>query len=723
MIRPLRRSVFFCALLCLLATLVFFPLARRAAMQETTSCVQVPSGVVNWYPADVSTAEEGNAVDIVSHNNGTLQNGATFAPGKVGTAFSLDGVDDNIEVPHRASLQLNTLTIDAWINRTSTADARIVDKMTAGGEDGYALDIVNNHLRLIIGDASVVGTTTLTTGTYVHVAGTFDGADLRVYVNGTLDGTTNVGSATTPTNALPLHIGSDSTGSGSLFAGQIDEVELFNRALSQGDIQSLVDADSTGKCRAAAGGQFIITEFRFRGPGTQPVGAVRASVRKGARASASGGGKSKPSYAADPNGYDEFIELYNNTDSDINVATSDGSAGWALATESNNVVVGATRPSAVSQTALIITFIPNGTLIPARAHYLVANTDGYSLGDYPAGPETTATPDLPYDTFDIPDDGGVALFNTADETHFSETTRLDAVGFAPPVVIVPELHATSKKLRPSVVSTLFREGDGLSNPVVTDVEHSFVRKMTTGIPQDTDNNAADFQLVATDPVQLSGAVLGAPGPENLSSPLLGLITSSLIETCAGRDDPPNRVRDASDSVAQFGSLTLRRRFTNFSEQPMTRLRFRVVDITTQPAEQGTADFRVLSSSTTTVQVLGANCTGSADLTVQGLTLEQPPSQPSGGGLNSTLSAGTITLTAPLEAGASIDVQFLLGVEQTGHFRIFVILEESFATSTTVVAAPTHAKQKVVTGDHSDTPGATTKGRGGAKSLITPRIRN
>jgi hypothetical protein len=707
MIRPLRRSVFVAALLCLLIVFIF-PLTRRAAMQETSGCAQVPSGIVSWYPADESAAEEGNAVDIVSHNDGTLRNGATFAPGKVGDAFSLDGVDDNIEVPDSDSLDLNTLTIDAWINRASNADARIVDKMTDDGSDGYALDIVNNHLRLVVGGVSVVGVSEIPTGTYVLVAGTFDGANLNLYVNGLPDGTATIESTTTPTNSLPLHIGSNANADGDFFAGQIDEVELFNRALDQEEIQSLVDADSLGKCRTSNGAQLIISEFRFRGPGAPVGGDVHATHKSAPR----------PSFT-NANG-DEFIELYNNTDTEIRVTTTDGSAGWALATESNHVAA-ARRASAVSQSARIIAVIENGTVIPARAHYLVVNADGYSLGSYPAGPDTTATPDQIYSQFDIPDDGGIALFNTADETHFSFGTRLDAAGFSPPVV--PEVRGAVSKHSPSMTNPLFFEGNSLTNPVSADVDHSFVRRMTTGRPQDTDDNASDFQLVAVDPTELTGAVRGAPGPENLSSPLMGLIKSALIEPCAARDEPPNRVRDASDPVAQFGSLVVRRRFINFSDQPMTRLRFRIIDITTQPAPAGTADLRAMSSSTTSVQIKGAGCTGSNELTVQGLTLEEPPFQPNGGGLNSTLSAGTVTLATPLAPGASIDVQFLLGVQQTGGFRIFAILEQSFDTSG---GGPTHprAKHKVVTGEGTDTRGTrTTKGHSGAKPQLDPRLRD
>jgi hypothetical protein len=55
-------------------------------------------------------------------------------------------------------------------------------------------------------------------------------------------------------------------------------------------------------------------------------------------------------------------------------------------------------------------------------------------------------------------------------------------------------------------------------------------------------------------------------------------------------------------------------------------------------------------------------------------LEQPPNQINGGGYNSTVSAGTITLGTPLATGASMNVQFMVGVQQTGSFRFLVIIE-------------------------------------------------
>ena len=116
---------------------------------------------------------------------------------------------------------------------------------------------------------------------------------------------------------------------------------------------------------------------------------------------------------------------------------------------------------------------------------------------------------------------------------------------------------------------------------------------------------------------------------------------------------------------------------------MTRLRFRVVQLTTLPSPNGTADLRVLSSVTVsgvsvndsgTCAATGIPITPPCTVTVKGLTLEEPPSQTIGGGFNSTLSEGTITLATPLANSASVNVQFLLGVQQTGTFRFYIVVE-------------------------------------------------
>jgi CSLREA domain-containing protein len=349
---------------------------------------------------------------------------------------------------------------------------------------------------------------------------------------------------------------------------------------------------------------------------------------------------------------DDFFELYNATDSEILVTADDGSAGWALVTRSGD---GSAQNSVT---------IPNGTRIPARSHYLVAGP-AYSLSAYAAADHPA--------TLDGFDGGGVALFRSA--TTFDTNTLLDAVGFT------------------TQTDPLFRGGTGIAWRVTSNVEHSYVRRLDSGRPQYTNDNAADFVLVATNPPAVTGSVLGAPGPENLSSPvqLNERIKASLIDPQQPHGAPPNTVRKLCGQGAEEclanrsaqGTFSIRRRWTNNTGAGVTALRFRIVSMTTDTTPPaGVADLRAISSG----QVTGVAVTGGGSVTIEGTTLEEPPAQALGGGLNSTLAAGTVTPAAPLPPGASVNLQFLLGVQRPGAYSFFVNVEA-------VAAAPAVANSK------------------------------
>jgi hypothetical protein len=363
-----------------------------------------------------------------------------------------------------------------------------------------------------------------------------------------------------------------------------------------------------------ASAQLIISEFRVRGP-----------------------------FGAN----DEFIELYNNSGADHTVAG--GGTGYAIAA-SNGVAR---------------CVIPNGTVIPNRGHWLCVNSVAYSLASHPAGNGTTATGDATYTT-DIPDNAGIALFNTSVAVDFTLANRLDAVG------------STSE------ANTLYKEGAGYPALTPFSIDYAFHRdecgksgSITTlgacpiSTPKDTNNNAVDFIFVDTNGTSAgAGQRLGAPGPQNLSSPIQrnAGFDATLLDSCAAASGPPNRVRD-------FDTLDIRRTFTNNTGGNVTRLRFRIIDVTTFPAPSGFADLRPRTSPSIVVMVDRPPCgSGTSAVTVQGTTLEQPPSQPNGGGFNSSLGVGTVTLATPLASGATIDVRFLLGISQTGNYKIYLNME-------------------------------------------------
>ncbi|MFL6210762.1 MAG: M36 family metallopeptidase [Pyrinomonadaceae bacterium] len=372
---------------------------------------------------------------------------------------------------------------------------------------------------------------------------------------------------------------------------------------------------------------------------------------------------------------DEFMELYNNTNAPLTVATSDGSAGWAVGRSRN---CGVCNPE---ETIITYFVVPSGTIIPARGHFLYTNTytdsnnvyRGYSLKDY--GGMGAAAGDL---TFNGPGDSitfgdfslnGFALFNTANQNNWSVATRLDAVGSA----------AANN-------DPLYGEGEGIPYPGeynAGNVQYSWLRRQETGVPQDTNSNVNDFVLVSPqgsftahlfgeeDSGETISAILGAPGPENTQSPIQrnAQIKASLIEPQQLSTNPPNRVRDFTPVTnGAQGTLEIRRRFKNATGQPVTRLRFRIVDITTlnTPNPGGAqADLRLLTSNDVPVT------TSLGNLTVRGTVVEQPPQQAGGGGLN---TSGAVVLAGSIAPGGTVDVRFVLGVQANGRFRFLINVE-------------------------------------------------
>ncbi|MBC7931486.1 MAG: lamin tail domain-containing protein [Rubrivivax sp.] len=428
-------------------------------------------------------------------------------------------------------------------------------------------------------------------------------------------------------------------------------------------------------------GRIIISELRMRGPGAGQT----------------------PNPAED-----EFVEIYNNTDQPITVQAVDASGGWGV----------------TAQDAVVRCVIPNGTTIPARGHFLCANTDGYSLGGYPSGnpapvilfnspspngrtattsrnaparpgvagrrespppivaaspvPFSTATPDAAFldtdsDTggaqgLDIPDGFGVALFLSASPTNQNAGTRLDAFGF-------------------TNSPALYKEGSGFAVVPSVTSQMTFFRSYgtPTGLPKDTDNNAADFLLAATDVPNISISLLGAPGPENLSSPVYhnNDIGAALLDPAQPSSAPPNRERRPNFVTnGNLGTLFIRRTFTNNTGQPVTRLRLRITNLTTIGTENQCSggvcsDLRALTSAD------GESSVGTQVVAVRGVRLEEPPEQAQGGGFNSSLSADFITLGTPLAPGESVNIQLMFGVMRAGPFRVLLDIEAQTAATLSV----------------------------------------
>lgn len=237
----------------------------------TVSCTAPPANMTAWFPLDETAGTSSADLAGVS-NTGTHFNNPTPVPGEVDGALNFDGVDDYVEAADHSELNFDTgdFSIDAWITADNVSGIRpIVEKRSALPTHGYSFFLYNGNLYLQLADASGTddyctsaptssctnyGTAVFVAdGNWHHVAVTVtrnDTAGIRFYVDGALAATENPASRPgSLTNSAPFRIGNKTIDGNSVFKGTIDELELFNRALSDAEISSIWAAGSDGKCK------------------------------------------------------------------------------------------------------------------------------------------------------------------------------------------------------------------------------------------------------------------------------------------------------------------------------------------------------------------------------------------------------------------------------------------------------------------------------------------
>jgi len=212
-------------------------------------CVAPPPGLVSWYPG------EGNADDIKSGHNGTPHGGITFAAGLVGQAFNFDGRDDYVDLGSWFNLQ--TFTIAMWVKAgaSQVAPADLIDNNHTGAQSwGLQYDNVRSryHWGAATGGTEDVGGIDFPPGAWRYLAITRDpDAVARVYLDGVL--------LSSAAGAGPIfYDGSQFLrlsrwgGGGRHWHGQLDEIEIYNRALAASEIQAIFNAGAAGTCSCGA---------------------------------------------------------------------------------------------------------------------------------------------------------------------------------------------------------------------------------------------------------------------------------------------------------------------------------------------------------------------------------------------------------------------------------------------------------------------------------------
>jgi hypothetical protein len=183
-----------------------------------------------------TTDASGNA------NTGTLSGATWHAGGRYGGALAFDGINDWVTVPDKSVLDLTSgMTVEAWVYASSVGAWRTVllKETTSGLSYGlYASNTSSRPSGWIrrTSDIDATGPSALSANTWVHLAATYNGSTLILYVNGAQVATKAITGAIV-TSSGPLRIGGTAPW-GEYFAGRIDEVRIYNRALSPSEIQT-----------------------------------------------------------------------------------------------------------------------------------------------------------------------------------------------------------------------------------------------------------------------------------------------------------------------------------------------------------------------------------------------------------------------------------------------------------------------------------------------------
>ncbi len=215
-------------------------------------------------------------------STGTIEGGATRAAGRFGSAVTFDGVNDRVRVGDAGSINLASgMTLEAWVNpsatngwRTVLMKERVMDLSYGLYGSGEARPAIFTATDGETGSAKAVDALPL--NTWTHLAATYDGTTLRMYVDGALIDATNLSSGPLIPGNGPLSIGGN-TIYGEWFKGLIDEVRVYDRALSASQIQADMAAP-VGAPASSAPGRPASEVGSWTPPQNWPLVAVHASM-------------------------------------------------------------------------------------------------------------------------------------------------------------------------------------------------------------------------------------------------------------------------------------------------------------------------------------------------------------------------------------------------------------------------------------------------------------
>ncbi len=215
---------------------------------------QGPPALAHWMLDETSGTV---ARDSRGEHHGDVLGGAVWSLGQVIGAVDFDGHDDYINILNHSDFQVTrALTITAWVRPESFgsgSNVNVVLRKGEGNPNNWQFAVKDGKATLFLDtydDYGVMGNTTLPLNTWSHIAGTWDGSTVRIYLNGQPDNGNGVShTATLGTDTRPLFIGGRSGAAGyDRFDGKIDDVRFYNYAVSAAELRVLYrEGEASGK--------------------------------------------------------------------------------------------------------------------------------------------------------------------------------------------------------------------------------------------------------------------------------------------------------------------------------------------------------------------------------------------------------------------------------------------------------------------------------------------
>ena len=242
---------------------------RVSVIDDDSACVNPPGDLVSWWRG------ESNGDDLIGGQTVVAQGSATFGSSQVGQGFEMTAAGDAFHAPDSPIWHLQEFTVDAWVNATEARNSggglntdalggvvavKVNNDFPHSGPDYNSWWIsyqpLTGQFSTLVGPTTVAylqSATGFAAGQFHHVAMTYDGQDLKLYVNGTFQGQKSIGQ--------PIQYGSARLGIGGhafgnfpfdrTLIGTVDEVQIFNGELTLQEISDIYNAGNAGKCATA----------------------------------------------------------------------------------------------------------------------------------------------------------------------------------------------------------------------------------------------------------------------------------------------------------------------------------------------------------------------------------------------------------------------------------------------------------------------------------------